>query len=82
MHKILLIDDDERLASLLVQYFDRYDMQLDSALRPSDGFNKLEGGDYSLVILDVMLPEMDGFEVCKSIRKQSDIPIIMLTARG
>ena len=81
-HKILLIDDDERLAGLLGQYFDRYDMVLESALRPSDGLAKLEAGDYSLVILDVMLPEMDGFEVCKSIRKQSDIPIIMLTARG
>ncbi|MCW8824801.1 MAG: response regulator transcription factor [Gammaproteobacteria bacterium] len=81
-HKILLIDDDERLAGLLSQFFDRFDMVLDSALRPSDGFTKLESGGYALVILDVMLPEMDGFEVCKKIRKQSDIPIIMLTARG
>ncbi len=82
MHNILLIDDDERLASLLSQYFSRYDMELGSAVCPSDGFNQLENGDYALVILDVMLPEMDGFEVCKIIRKQSDIPIIMLTARG
>lgn len=82
MNNILLIDDDERLAGLLVQFFERYDMALDSALLPSDGLNKLEHGDYALVILDVMLPEMDGFEVCKRIRKQSDIPIIMLTARG
>ncbi len=82
MNNILLIDDDERLAGLLVQYFERYDMLLDSELLPSDGLNKLAAGDYALVILDVMLPEMDGFEVCKIIRKQSDIPIIMLTARG
>lgn len=82
MNKILLIDDDKRLAGLLAQFFERYDMALDSALLPSDGLNKLEHGDYALVILDVMLPEMDGFEVCKIIRKQSDIPIIMLTARG
>ncbi len=82
MNHILLIDDDERLAGLLGQYFDRYDMQLDSALLPSDGLKKLLDGGYALVILDVMLPEMDGFEVCKIIRKQSDIPIIMLTARG
>lgn len=82
MHKILCIDDDERLAELLRQYFLRYDLELDSAVRPSDGFSKLKSGNHELVILDVMLPEMDGFEVCKTIRKQSDIPIIMLTARG
>jgi len=82
MHRILCIDDDERLAELLRQYFIRYDLELDSAVRPSDGLNKLNSGDHELVILDVMLPEMDGFEVCKTIRKQSDIPIIMLTARG
>lgn len=81
-HNILLIDDDDRLAGLLGQYFERYDLSLDNALRPSDGLEKLENGNYSLVILDVMLPEMDGFEVCKLIRKQNDIPIIMLTARG
>jgi len=82
MHNILLIDDDERLAGLLVQYFDRYELQLDSAICPSDGLKQLEQGSYSLVILDVMLPEMDGFEVCKIIRRTSRIPIIMLTARG
>jgi two-component system OmpR family response regulator len=82
MHSILCIDDDERLAELLRQFFLRYDLELDSAVRPSEGFSKLKSGNYELVILDVMLPEMDGFEVCKTIRKKSDIPIIMLTARG
>jgi two-component system OmpR family response regulator len=82
MHRILCIDDDKRLAELLRQYFQRYDLELDSAVCPSDGFLKLKTDCYALVILDVMLPEMDGFEVCKVIRKESDIPIIMLTARG
>jgi OmpR family response regulator RpaB len=82
MHKILCIDDDERLTELLGQYFRRYDLDLDSAPRPSEGLRKLEQGSYELLILDVMLPEMDGFETCKLIRKHSDIPIIMLTARG
>lgn len=82
MHNILLIDDDQRLGELLSQYFQQFDMHVDHALRPSDGFTKLESKDYELVILDVMLPEMDGFEVCKTIRKSSDIPILMLTARG
>ena len=82
MPHILLIDDDERLAKLLRRFFDRYDLALDSAVLPSEGLSLLTQKHYDLVILDVMLPEMDGFEVCKAIRKQSDIPIIMLTARG
>jgi OmpR family response regulator RpaB len=82
MHRILLIDDDERLGGLLSRYFERHDLELESALQPSTGLQKLAQGGYDLVILDVMLPEMDGFEVCKAIRKESEIPIIMLTARG
>jgi OmpR family response regulator RpaB len=82
MHRILLIDDDERLGDLLSRYFERHDLELESALRPSAGLQKLALGGFDLVILDVMLPEMDGFEVCKAIRKESEVPIIMLTARG
>ncbi len=82
MYKILLIDDDERLGELLSRYFERHDLELESALRPSEGLKKLAQGGFDLVILDVMLPEMDGFEVCKAIRKENEIPIIMLTARG
>lgn len=82
MSKILLIDDDEKLAELLGRYFDQFDFQLSSATRPSDGLKLLAEDDFELVILDVMLPEMDGFDVCKKIRKSSTIPIVMLTARG
>ena len=82
MHRILLIDDDTRLATLLREYFTRFGFELDSATLPARGLALLERGDYDLVILDIMLPEMDGFEVCKHIRRRSDIPVIMLTARG
>lgn len=82
MPRILLIDDDERLAELLGRFFERYELNFDSATRPSKGLEKLAQSDFDLVILDIMLPEMDGFEVCKAIRKESSIPIIMLTARG
>jgi OmpR family response regulator RpaB len=82
MQTILLIDDDERLAELLQQYFERHNLLLSSAIRPSEGLAKLARNSFDLVILDIMLPEMDGFEVCRTIRKQSDIPILMLTARG
>ena len=81
MNNILLIDDDQRLGKLLSEYFQQFDMCIVHALKPSTGFQNLENNHFDVIILDVMLPEMDGFEVCKKIRKSSDIPIIMLTAR-
>ena len=82
MPRILLIDDDEHLAAPLTTYFARFGCTLDSAVRPSEGLAKLRAFTYDAAILDVMLPEMDGFELCREIRKESDIPIVMLTARG
>lgn len=82
MPKILLIDDDERLGELLGRFFERYDLGFESVTSPSAGLARLAQGGIDLVILDVMLPEMDGFALCKTIRKESAIPIIMLTARG
>jgi OmpR family response regulator RpaB len=82
MHRILLIDDDAQLGPPLASYFARFDLALECALRPSDGLARLRQGQLDAVILDVMLPEMDGFALCRAIRKENDIPIIMLTARG
>ena len=82
MRHLLLIDDDELLAAPLAEFFRRFDFELDSATRPSTGLAKLRTKAYDAVILDVMLPEMDGFDVCRSIRRESDVPVIMLTARG
>ncbi len=82
MHQILLIDDDAQLGPPLAAYFQRFELSLTHALRPSDGLQRLRTGSFDAAILDVMLPEMDGFELCRTIRKDSDIPIIMLTARG
>ena len=82
MHRILLIDDDQQLAAPLAAYLRRFDMQLESAIRPSDGLARLRAEPFDAAILDVMLPEMDGFELCRTIRRDSDIPIVMLTARG
>jgi two-component system, OmpR family, response regulator len=82
MRRILLIDDDELLAAPMAAYFGRFEFALDSATRPSAGLAMLRAQAYDAAILDVMLPEMDGFELCRTIRRESDIPIIMLTARG
>lgn len=82
MHRILLIDDDADLGPPLAAYFARFDMVLEHALRPSAGLARLLQGGIDCAILDVMLPEMDGFALCRAIRKDSDLPILMLTARG
>ena len=82
MRRILLIDDDALLAAPLATFFARSDVALAIALTPSSGLALLRAHAYDAAILDVMLPEMDGFELCRTIRRESDIPIIMLTARG
>ena len=82
MTRILLIDDDEALGPPLAAYFQRFDLSLEHATRPSEGLARLQAGGFDAAILDVMLPEMDGFALCRAIRKDSDIPILMLTARG
>lgn len=82
MLNVLVIDDDEKLAELLTEYCAGYDISISAAHLPSAGMDMLKRSTYDAVILDVMLPEMDGFEVCKTIRTFSEIPIIMLTARG
>jgi two-component system, OmpR family, response regulator len=80
MPRILLIDDDAQLGPPLASYFQRFDLALVQALKPSEGLGLLRRGGFDAAILDVMLPEMDGFELCRTIRKESDLS--MLTARG
>jgi two-component system, OmpR family, response regulator len=84
MPRLLLIDDDEHLGPPLAAYFARAGFELQHATRPSAGLAMLrgKGPGFDAAILDVMLPEMDGFELCRTIRKESALPIIMLTARG
>lgn len=80
--KVLIIDDDERLTNLLTKFLADFGFRVTAAHMPSRGINLIRQLSPDLIILDIMLPEMDGFEVCKTIRKKSQIPIIMLTARG
>jgi DNA-binding response OmpR family regulator len=82
MTKVLIIDDDRKHSELLQTYFKRFGINLVCALDADEGFRKLHREDPDLVLLDVMLPGKDGFEICREIRKDSSIPIIMLTARG
>ena len=77
-----MIDDDVRLGEMLVEYCARFGIALVPETTPSAGLARLAAGDFDAVVLDVMLPEMDGFDVCREIRTHSDVPIVMLTARG
>ena len=79
---ILIIDDDRKLNKLLAEFLGDFGFKILTAVHPQDGLKKLKQKSPDLVILDVMLPGMDGFEVCKIIRQNSSVPIIMLTARG
>jgi DNA-binding response OmpR family regulator len=82
MAKVLLIDDDRKHSELMQAYFKRYGINLVCAYDSVEGFKKLAREEPDLLLLDVMLPGKDGFEICREIRKTSNIPIIMLTARG
>lgn len=82
MPRVLLVDDDDRLAAMLRTYLASHGFDADHRGDGASGLAALEGGGFDAVVLDVMLPDLDGFEVCRRIRATSDIPVIMLTARG
>jgi DNA-binding response OmpR family regulator len=79
---VLLIDDDEALNELLTELLGRFGLSARGATTPEEGLRLLRSQPPDIVILDVMLPGMDGFAVCRQIRERSRVPIIMLTARG
>jgi len=79
---ILLIDDDEKLNTLLTEYLAKFGFSVTAATHPQEGLEYLKQLRPDLIILDVMLPSMDGFEVLRTIRKSFSTPVIMLTARG
>lgn len=81
--KILVVDDESRMRKLVKDFLTKYGFWVIEAADGSEAMDKFyEHKDVALVILDVMMPRMDGWEVCKEIRTTSKVPIIMLTARG
>ena len=82
MTTILIIDDDRGLNELLKTYLGQFGMQVLTAVHPDEGLTLLRTQDPALVILDVMLPDRDGFSLCREVRKESTVPILMLTAKG
>jgi two-component system OmpR family response regulator len=82
MNKILIIDDDARLVKNVETYLADFDYHIEGALNGMEGLEKVKTFEPDLIILDLMMPKMDGLEVCREIRKENQTPIIMLTARG
>ena len=82
MTKALLIDDDQKLGDLLKNYLKSYDIDLSAINDPRNAMDTISHLGPDLLILDVMMPHINGFELCKMIREESDTPIIILSARG
>lgn len=82
MAKLIIIEDDIKLGNLVKTYLEKYGHEVFHAEKPSIGLESIANNNYDLLILDIMLPEMDGFQVLKELRKSSELPVIMLTARG
>lgn len=80
--RLLLIDDDSRLTAMLATWLGQRGFIVESRADGLSGVTAAVGGKWDAVVLDVMLPDIDGFEVCRRIRAASDVPIVMLTARG
>jgi DNA-binding response OmpR family regulator len=81
-NQILIIDDDERLCGMLVQYLGSAGYRLECRHNGKEGISALNAGTFDAVLLDLMLPDADGLDLCRQIRSFSYIPILMLTARG
>ncbi|RQW81677.1 MAG: DNA-binding response regulator, partial [Methylococcus sp.] len=81
MSRVLIIDDDERHSALLKRYFERFGIELICAGDAETGLPLIASEKPDLLLLDVMLPGKDGFEICREVRRRGQLPVIMLTAR-
>jgi len=82
MTKLLMIDDDKELAELVSEFLQLENLQVDTAHDGEAGLNALKENDYDMILLDVMMPNLNGFEVLKKLRINDNTPVLMLTAKG
>jgi len=80
--RILVVDDEKLIVKGLKFSLEQDDMEVDAAYDGEEALEKIKTGDYDLVLLDIMLPKLTGYEVCQAVREFSTVPIIMLTAKG
>ena len=83
MYKVLLVEDDNRIRTMIQNFFKvkGYKFEIDYALDGEQGIKEAHENTYDLLLLDIMMPGLDGFEVCREVRRYSDIPIIFITAK-
>ncbi len=81
-YKILVVDDEAKMRDVIKIFLQKEGFLVDEAGDGSEALSKFNSSDYSLLLLDVMMPMIDGWTVCRKIRENSEVPIIMLTARG
>ena len=84
MYRALLVEDDPHIREMICDHFyekSKNTLLVDTAETGQEGVEKAYENAYDILILDVMLPELDGFEICREVRRRSDVPIIFLTAR-
>ena len=81
MPKLLVVDDEPNIVELAKLYLEREGYQAEAVSTGQEAISRQSTGNFDLIILDLMLPDIDGFEVCRQIRSKSDVPILMLTAR-
>lgn len=82
MNKVLIIDDDEELCDLVTEYLTVEGFETEAVHDGQAGLDRAAAGEFDLAILDVMLPKMNGFDVLRNLRERSNLPVLMLTARG
>src|SRR5262245_38495946 len=82
MTRVLMIEDDRRLSEMVREYLEPFGIRLVTRTHAAEGVKLLKQEGFDALILDVMLPDQDGFEVCRKVRSESDLPVLMLTARG
>lgn len=80
--RILVVDDEEKIRLIIRKYGEFEGYEIDEAANGMEAVEKCQKQDYDLLIMDVMMPELDGFSTCAAIKKTKDIPVIMLSARG
>ena len=82
MYKVLIADDNKQIVSILAEYCKKNNFIVSTVFNGEDALREIEENEFDIVLLDVMMPKKDGFDVCKEVRTFSNVPIIMITARG
>ena len=82
MNKILIVDDNKQIVTILSEYAKKNNFIVDTAFDGEEAVIKAKSNNYDIILLDVMMPKKDGYDVCKEVRSFSNLPIIMVTSKG